>query len=202
MAEGTQGANKDPQNPTTVFKPTATFHAVVRTNNAPANTTYTVEWYAVNVGNAAPPNTLIDSTDINTSGTRNIDFTLEPNDKWPVGTYRVEVSVNYILDTIKTFSVSASASSAAPSSSSGGALTECGAIPAGQGGVLVVNYYGQQMNYTIGGTLYKIDGNSRKAIFLAPGKANYSANIPGVGDANGSLDIVAGQCLTQSWANK
>lgn len=106
MAEGTQSNTKDPINPTTVFKPTGTFHAVVRTNNAPADTTYTVEWYAVDVGNAAPPNTLIDSTDLDTSGTRNIDFLINPpSSGWPVGTYRVEVSVNYILDTIKIFSV-------------------------------------------------------------------------------------------------
>jgi hypothetical protein len=113
--------------------------------------------------------------------------------------------VNGALDTVRTFTVSAGAastSSAAPSSSAPPVLTECGVIPAGQGGLLVVNYYGQQMNYTIAGTLYKIDGNGLKVIFLAPGKQNYSANIPGVGDANGTLDIVAGQCFTQSWANR
>lgn len=211
MATGTQGDNKDPVNPTTVFGPSATFHAVVRTNNAPANTKYGATWYAVDVGSAASPNTLIDQTELSTDGTRNIDFTLSPRTTWPAGTYRVEIYVNGVLDTVKTFTVSpsgaisASISSAASkpqSSSAVPVLTECGTIPSGQGGLLVINYYGQQMNYTIGGTLYKIDGNGRKAIFLTPGKQNYSANIPGVGEKQGSLDIVAGQCTTQSWASQ
>lgn len=212
MAQDTQGANKDPLNPTTVFGPNSTFHAVVRTQNAPANTKFKSVWYAVDVGSAAAPNTLIDETDLTTDGTRNIDFTLAPSTNWPNGSYRVEIYVNGILDTVKLFTVSTSGASSAPSSSAASSkpqpsavpqvLTECGVIPPGQGGLLIVNYYGQQMNFTISGTLYKIDGNSRKAIFLAPGKQNYSANIPGVGDANGSLDIVAGQCFTQSWANR
>ncbi len=205
MAQATQGANKDPQNPTTVFSPSSTFHAVVRTQSAPTNTKFKSVWYAVDVGTAAAPNTKIDETEVTTDGTRNIDFVLSPTTSWPTGTYRVEIFVNGALDTTRTFTVSAGAastSSAAPSSSAPPVLTECGVIPAGQGGLLVVNYYGQQMNYTIAGTLYKIDGNGRKVIFLAPGKQNYSANIPGVGDANGTLDIIAGQCFTQSWANR
>lgn len=205
MAQSTQGANKDPVNPTTTFAPSATFHAVVRIQNAPANTNFKATWYAVNVGTAAAPNTKIDETQVTTDGTRNIDFTLSPTTFWPAGTYRVEIFVNGVLDTVRTFTVSAGAvstSSAASSASAPPVLTECGVIPAGQGGLLVVNYYGQQMNYTIAGTLHKIDGNGRKVIFLAPGKQNYSANIPGVGDANGTLDIVAGQCFTQSWANR
>lgn len=105
MAEGTQGDAKDPVNPTVVFKPSATFHAVVRTQNAPANTRFKAVWYVVDVGSAAAPNTLIDDTTLATEGSRNIDFTLAPNTTWPVGTYRVEISVNGVLDTVKTFSV-------------------------------------------------------------------------------------------------
>jgi len=105
MAEDTQGANKDPVNLTEVFKPTSTFHAVVRTQNAPANTKFSAAWYAVDVGTAAPPNTLIDQTDVTTDGSRNIDFTLRPTTAWPLGTYRVEVSVNGVLDSVKNFSV-------------------------------------------------------------------------------------------------
>jgi len=86
MAKDTQGDNKDPVNPTEVFASSATFHAVVSIQDAPANS-------------------LIDSTDLTTDGSRNIDFTLKPNSKWPAGTYRVEISVNGVVDTVKTFSV-------------------------------------------------------------------------------------------------
>jgi len=105
MAENTQGANKDPMNPTTTFGSNATFHAVVRTQNAPANTKFKAAWYAVDVGSVAPPNTMIDETELTTEGTRNIDFTLSPSTGWPSGTYRVEIYVNGVLDTVKTFSV-------------------------------------------------------------------------------------------------
>ncbi len=105
MAEGVQGDTKDPVNPTVVFSPSATFHAVVRTQNAPANTNFKATWYVVDVGNAAAPNSLIDETTLPTDGSRNIDFSLAPKTTWPAGTYRVEISVNGVLDTVKTFSV-------------------------------------------------------------------------------------------------
>ncbi len=105
MAKDTQGDNKDPVNPTTVFAPSAIFHAVVEIDKAPANTKFTAAWYVVDVGSAAAPNSAIDSTDLTTDGTRNIDFTLKPASTWPVGTYRVEISVNDVLDTVTTFSV-------------------------------------------------------------------------------------------------
>ena len=105
MALDSKGENKDPVNPTTAFSPSAVFHAIVAVKNAPAKTVFSAAWYVDNVGSAAAPNTLIDTTDLTTDGTRNIDFTLSPNNKWPVGTYRVEVSVNGTLDTVVKFSV-------------------------------------------------------------------------------------------------
>ncbi len=128
MARDTQGDNKDPVNPTTVFAPNAVFHAVVAIKNAPANTKFTAAWYVTDVGSAAAPNTLIDSTDLTTGGTRNLDFTLSPNNQWPAGTYRVEISINGTRVTTANFSVSGSGASAtpaptgpAPSTSSSGA---------------------------------------------------------------------------------
>jgi hypothetical protein len=100
MAEKTQGATKDPVNPTSVFAPNSIFHAVVSVQNAPANTKFTAVWYAVDAGN-----TLIDQTDLATDGTRNIDFTLTPTTTWSAGVYRVEIYVNGRLDTVKIFSV-------------------------------------------------------------------------------------------------
>lgn len=99
MALGTTGEEKMPENITSIFKPTNTFHAVVRTNNAPANTRFKATWYLVKSNSSEyAPNSLIDSTEITTDGTRYIDFTLKPTSKMPEGTYRVEFSVNGVID--------------------------------------------------------------------------------------------------------
>jgi hypothetical protein len=106
MAKNTQGAAKDPVDPTTVFTPTSVIHAVVQTKDAPANTKFTAEFYVVDVGTAASPNTLITSTDLTVDGTHNIDFTLTPTtSNWPAGSYRVDISVNGTLDTSVTYTV-------------------------------------------------------------------------------------------------
>ncbi|MBI5956643.1 MAG: hypothetical protein HY871_06540 [Chloroflexi bacterium] len=105
MAEDTKGAEKEPVNPTTAFKPNSVFHAVVRIQNAPANTKVKSAWYATDVGDAAPCNTSIDSNELTADGSRNIDFSLTPSTKWPVGTYRVEIFVNGALDRVVNFGV-------------------------------------------------------------------------------------------------
>lgn len=105
MALDVTADKKDPVNPTTVFTPNATFHAVVSLRNAPANTKVSTTWYATDVGTAAPCNSRIDSAEVITDGTRNIDFTLKPRTQWPSGTYRVEISINDVLDRVVHFSV-------------------------------------------------------------------------------------------------
>ncbi len=53
------------------------------------------------------------------------------------------------------------------------------AIPAGMGGLVVVNWYGQEMNLQIGGKPYKVPASGGQVIiYLPPGRQNYSANIP------------------------
>jgi hypothetical protein len=95
MAEGVNEADNSPVNPTAVFGTTATIHAVAMVENAPAGTNFTGTWYAVDVGSAAAPNTLIDSAQVVTDGTRNIDFSLAPpTSSWPAGLYMVEIDVN------------------------------------------------------------------------------------------------------------
>jgi hypothetical protein len=105
MAQGTKGDNKDPVNPGTVFQNKSVFHAVVAIKNAPKNSKVTATWYAVDIGSGGEPNTVIDSADLTTDGTRNIDFTLNPSNTWPVGTYRVDVLFNGVLDQSATFTV-------------------------------------------------------------------------------------------------
>ena len=213
MAFGIKGEFKDPENPTLVFSPTATFHAVTAIQNAPRNTSVQAVWFALDVGGAADCNSEIDETDLTTDGTRNLDFSLMPNNKWPVGTYRVEIYVNDTLDRAVNFSVSQSATvppttaptkpaatlapTAAPTVAPS---TDRPAIPAGQGGLMVVSFYGQEINFTINNKLTKIPPNGTIFIFLPPGKHSYSANIPGVGSANDTLEIVAGQWFTQTFS--
>jgi hypothetical protein len=107
LARGVQGQDNTPVNPTATFSPSDTFHAVAAILNAPANTNFTSIWYAVDVGSAAPPNTVIDSAQVLTDGTRNIDFSLMPptSNSWPVGAYSVEIDVNGVKSAQMFFSV-------------------------------------------------------------------------------------------------
>jgi hypothetical protein len=105
MAKNTTGDAKDPVDPTTVFGTNATIHAVVKIKDAPANTAFKAAWYVTDVGGAAKADTLIDSTDLTSDGTRNLDFTLAPTSTWPAGKYRVEISVNGKLDQVVAYTV-------------------------------------------------------------------------------------------------
>jgi hypothetical protein len=108
MAQDTQGDNFEPVNPGRIFTPDATFHAVATLENAPDNTEVTAMWFVEDVGSAEPCNTLItDPFTLTTSGSRNLDFTLQPPPgvQWPLGRYRVEVYVNGNLDLDVTFTV-------------------------------------------------------------------------------------------------
>jgi hypothetical protein len=105
LAQDIKGDLKEPVNPTVVFKPESIFHAVTAIQNAPANSKFAATWFATDVGSAAPCNTKLDSTEIVTNGSGNIDFTLKSAATWPTGSYRVEIMVNGVLDTVKSFTV-------------------------------------------------------------------------------------------------
>lgn len=105
MAENTQGDAKDPVGVTTTFKSTSTFHAIVHIDNAPAGSKFGAAWFASDTGGVAPCNSAIDATSLDSSGTRNIDFTLAPNGKWPIGTFQVQISVNGKVAVVQSFSV-------------------------------------------------------------------------------------------------
>lgn len=105
MALGVEGEEAKPVNTTNVFKPTDTIHAVVKVANAPADTKVGATWVAVDVGDAAEPDSVILSFDIAVEGTRNIDFSLVPSKPFPVGTYQVEISVDGTLDSTKKFTI-------------------------------------------------------------------------------------------------
>jgi hypothetical protein len=105
MAKDVAGDTLDPVDPTTVFGPSSVIHAVAKIQDAPANTKFTASFYVQDVGSAADPGQLIGSYDITADGTRNLDFNLSPASTWPAGTYRVEISVNDVVDQIVEYSV-------------------------------------------------------------------------------------------------
>lgn len=90
--------------PTTAFSPTDTFYLLVELNNAPDDTTVRAVWYAVDVGDVAPANTLIDEATL-TSGSATLTFDLVSDTQWPPGTYRVELYLNDELSQTLEFSV-------------------------------------------------------------------------------------------------
>src|SRR5512140_833864 len=49
-------------------------------------------------------------------------------------------------------------------------------LPKGIGGLIVVNHAGEELNYNIGGKLYKVPAYGRMVIFLSPGKYTFSAS--------------------------
>lgn len=101
---GTKSPGSALVTPTNIFQTTATMHAIVGLQNAPAKTRLKAMWYANDVGKAAPCNKLVDSAELgDLSGSPFIDFTLDPPQ--PVGAYRVEILVNGNLDQVAAFSV-------------------------------------------------------------------------------------------------
>jgi serine/threonine protein kinase len=64
LARDVEGVEMNPVDPTTVFNVNSIVHAVVRIEDSPASTTFTAEFYVVDVGDAAQPNSLITSTDL------------------------------------------------------------------------------------------------------------------------------------------
>lgn len=99
MAEGVSGAN-EPVNRTGEFLPGETIHAVVAIKDAPANTKIRATFFAVDADGSKLCNAKLGESEQIASGSKNLDFTLMPaKDKsWSLGTYRVDVYVNGVLD--------------------------------------------------------------------------------------------------------
>ena len=98
MARDVEGADLNPVDPTTVFGTDSVIHAVAKIEDSPAGTIYTAEFYVVDVGGVVDSGSLITTTDLEADGTRYIDFSITPTTSWPVGTYRVDILVNGMLD--------------------------------------------------------------------------------------------------------
>lgn len=88
-------ADRDGNQPTSVFTPDQVLYAIVDLANAPDDTTVRAEWIAVAVEADVVPNYLIDEATI-TGGDGRLTFTLEnePEMLWPTGQYRVDLYLN------------------------------------------------------------------------------------------------------------
>ena len=107
MAGDVQGDNFDPVGVADAYlTDQPKFHAVVSLSNAPSDTKVKAVWVAVDVGEAAAPNTTLDQTEVTVEGSRNIDFTLTPDSGgWPPGQYKVDIYLNDKLDRTLNFTV-------------------------------------------------------------------------------------------------
>jgi hypothetical protein len=94
MAKGVKGLSKEPVNPTSVFRPADTVHAVVKAEGVPEGTSFTSVWLVTDIGDIAEPDTIVDTMSLDMSGDGNIDFSLSPTKPFPVGTYRVEIQID------------------------------------------------------------------------------------------------------------
>ena len=66
--------------------------------------TFVVVWIAEDVGDVAPPNYLIDSATVSLGPGADGSFTLSrPHRGWPLGKYRMELSVNGELAAVEPF---------------------------------------------------------------------------------------------------
>jgi outer membrane usher protein FimD/PapC len=77
----------------------------VAVKQAPAGTLFSVKWLTIDVGDKEKADYLIDTTETEQGGSGNLDFTLSPDGKFMVGTYRVEIYVNGELDQLKIYSI-------------------------------------------------------------------------------------------------
>jgi hypothetical protein len=105
MAHGAEPETYEPVDPATIFLPTDTIHAIVTVKKAPEDTLFTAKWYTVDIDLEGRDNELVDTTEIQTGGTGNLDFSFAPQGEFPAGSYRVEIYVNNNLDQVKTYQV-------------------------------------------------------------------------------------------------
>ncbi|MEZ4515063.1 MAG: trypsin-like peptidase domain-containing protein [Chloroflexota bacterium] len=91
---------------TTVFAPDDTFYAIVNLANAPDDTKVKAVWTAVDVGDAAAPNYLLDEVEL-TSGDGLLTFDMNNDGAWPAGSYKVDLYLNGELDRTLDFRVQA-----------------------------------------------------------------------------------------------
>ncbi len=106
MATDVQSDTYDPIGVADTFPASqSVFHCVVTIENAPENTTVKSIWSVVNV-EGVEKGFVMGETEVNASGSRNIDFSFSPNNgTLPPGDYQVQLLVNGVADRIVSFTV-------------------------------------------------------------------------------------------------
>lgn len=90
---------------TTVFGPQDIFYCIVQLENAPDDTTVKVVWIAAQVEGSEPGAQLFTSE--LTTGDNQLQFELNNDNLWPVGSYQAEIYLNDELDRTLEFAVQA-----------------------------------------------------------------------------------------------
>ncbi len=115
MATDVTVLTSSPLGVTDTFPPDqAVMHAVVTTADAPDGTSLKAVWIAVEVGEAAPPNSQIGEYELAVAGSQNVDFTFEVDGGFPPGAYQVEIYLNGNLDRTLNFTVVGEGTSTPP----------------------------------------------------------------------------------------
>jgi uncharacterized RDD family membrane protein YckC len=85
-----------PVDPATTFSPEApAINAAFKVTSAPAGSRLKAVWTAINVGDAAPPNTEVDESVLILTGPAPGTFRLRRGPRpWPVGDYRLDIYLN------------------------------------------------------------------------------------------------------------
>ncbi len=73
------------------------------------------------------------------------------------------------------------------------------ALPPGKGGLVVQNFIGNDLTFTIANHQYTVPANGEQFIVLDPGDYTWSAFVPGKGQAHGTAHIDAGKLTGQSF---
>lgn len=123
ISNATLARDPDGAQPTTTFEVNEPFYLVVELANAPDSTTVKAIWYAVDVGSAAAPNTLIDEAEVE-SGSGTVTFDLTPSGEWAPGTYKVDLYLNDELSQTLDITVSGEVAQAEPEPTAEPAATD------------------------------------------------------------------------------
>ena len=105
ISSATLTADPDNVTPTTVFSPDQNFYCVVELANAPSETTVKGVWTAVEA-EGVDPNFVIDEAEVSTDEDEDIvTLSLQSDNLWPAGKYKVDLYLNDKLDRTLEFQV-------------------------------------------------------------------------------------------------
>jgi len=102
IAEATLAKDPDGEQPTTTFDQDETFYLVAEVVNAPDDTSVKAVWTAVEA-DAVEPDFSLGEKEVTGGGA--VNFSLENDQLWPIGQYRVDLYLNGELDRTLEFEV-------------------------------------------------------------------------------------------------